>query len=100
MGPETGNVARYDNVYAAHGCAAGNCMYRMVSDIWNGLSGDGGYGYCSHGRSHPSSGCKTSVTNIRFKTLPGTFTGKCSAFNSGSPTPSPTPLPTPTPIPS
>merc|ERR1719410_2137810 len=95
--PESGNVARYPNVYAAHGCAAADCMYRLVSDIWNGYSGDGGYGYCSHGQPHYSSGCNTSVTNIRFRTSPGTFTGKCSAFYSGSPTPSPPTPPVPSP---
>lgn len=98
--PETGDVAYYHDIFGANGCSNGaNCMYTMISDIWNGVAGDPGFQGCTGGHTHPSSGCHVSVTNIRFKANPGTFTGKCSSLVSGSPTPFPTPTPTPMPTP-
>jgi len=94
---EGGDVAYLRDIYGLNGCRGGeNCMYTMVSDIWNGNSGDGGYSGCAGGKPHYSTGCSISVTNIRFKAAEGTFTGKCAALLGSSPTPSPTPTPTPT----
>jgi len=87
-------VAYLRDIYGLNGCEGANCMYTMVSDIWNGNSGDDGYAGCAGGKPHYSSGCSISVTNIRFKAAEGTFTGKCAALLGGSSTPSP---PTPTP---
>jgi len=92
--PEDGAAYLHD-IYGLNGCAKGNCMYTMVSDIWNGLSGDGGYTGCANGQTHYSSGCSTSITNVRFQASSGTFTGKCAALVGGSPSPSPSPSPTP-----
>lgn len=78
------------DIYGLNGCNNGhNCMYTMVSDIWNGYSGDGGYQSCAGGQTHYSSGCIFSVTNIRMTAASGTFTGKCAALVHSSPTPAP-----------
>jgi hypothetical protein len=35
------------NIYASGGCAnGGDCMWTLVSDIWNGVAGDAGYTGC------------------------------------------------------
>merc|ERR1712046_515695 len=81
----------YANVYESNACANADCTYSFVSDIWNGVDGDGGWRYCADGKTHPSSGCKTSITNIQIEAASGTFTGKCAALVSPSPSPSPTP---------
>lgn len=71
-------------------------MYKLISDIWNGYSGDGGFQSCSHGKPHYGSGCMTSITNIRTRGIP--FSGKCAALSHGpTPTPPPPSPPTPTP---
>lgn len=59
-------------------------MYTMVSDIWNGWAGDGGFSECTNGEPHWGNKCKFSVSNIRMKGVP--FTGKCTAL-SGWPVP-------------
>merc|ERR1712226_140338 len=86
-----GGAAYLRDIYGLHGCKGHNCMYRFVSDIFNGDSGDDGYKHCSKNKPHYSSGCSTSITNIRMKASAGTFTGKCAALVSGS---SPSPAPT------
>jgi len=96
--PETGAVAYLHDIFGLNGCKRGNCMYTMISDIWNGNSGDAGYAGCAGGHTHLSSGCGFSVTNIRFKATPGTFIGKCSSLVSATPPAPPTPVP-PTPVP-
>merc|ERR1712076_188702 len=75
-------AAFYPDVYNSNACAQGDCIYTFVSDIWNGNAGDGGYAYCSQGRTHASSGCKTSITNIKVNANSGVFSGKCSALVS------------------
>lgn len=92
--PENGDVAYLRDIYGLNGCSNGaNCEYMMISDIWNGLAGDAGYQACSHGQPHYSSGCSTSITHIRFKAKPGTFSGKCSVLAGSSPPPPPPPAP-------
>ena len=35
------------NIYGSGGCTAGtNCMWTLVSDVWNGWDGDEGYDHC------------------------------------------------------
>lgn len=98
--PDDGNVAYYKKVFDANGCKNGDCVYQFVSDIWNGNSGDGGYAACAGGRTHRSSGCSTSVRNIRAQAAEGTFAGKCAALARDTPPSPPTPTPTPVPRPS
>lgn len=89
-----GVTAYLHDIYGKNGCSNGaNCMYTMVSDIWNGLDGDGGYAGCAGGKTHASSGCHISITNIRVQASSGTFTGKCAALTGASPSPSPSPSP-------
>jgi len=95
--PEVG-AAFLPDIYDKHGCHDGNCMYHLISDIWNGNDGDGGYQGCASGQSHSSGGCSFSISNIRFDALPGTFEGKCAALTKAHPTPPP-PTPTPPPTP-
>merc|ERR1719329_1859409 len=66
----------------------GDCIYHMISDLWNGVDGDGGWVGCTHRVTNWGSQCKVSVTNIRTKGVP--FTGKCAAMSQG-PAPSPAP---------
>jgi len=74
-------------------------MYRMISDMWNGVAGDGGWVGCTGSTTNWGSQCKFSITNIRTKGVP--FTGKCAAMSQGpSPSPSPSPSPPPSPSPS
>ena len=36
-----------DNIYGSGGCQnGGDCMWTLVSDVWNGVSGDEGYSGC------------------------------------------------------
>lgn len=95
-------AAFYANIYNSNACKEGDCIYSFVSDIWNGYSGDGGWQYCAQGKVHESSGCSTSITNIRIEAASGTFSGKCAALVASSPSPSPSPEPPspPTPTPS
>merc|ERR1712048_1268814 len=91
--PEDG-AAYLRDIYGLNGCNNGaNCEYHLISDIWNGLSGDDGYAACAGGQPHYSSGCSTSITNIRFKAKSGAFGGKCAPL-AGSPAPPFPPSPT------
>jgi len=96
--PEVG-AAFLPNIYDQHGCHDGNCMYHLISDIWNGNDGDGGYQYCASGQSHSSGGCSLSISNILFDAVPGTFEGKCAALTRPHPTPPPVPPTPPAPVP-
>merc|ERR1712083_1101605 len=41
--------AYLNDIYGKNGCTGkGNCMYTLVSDIWNGMSGDAGYAACAN----------------------------------------------------
>jgi len=73
------DLAYYPKVYDSNGCTIGNCRYTMVSDIWNGYSGDSGFVGCTKGYPQPGN-CKTSVRNIRIKGPQ--FYGKCAALNA------------------
>jgi hypothetical protein len=79
----TSDAAYLRDIYGKNGCNnGGDCVYTLISDIWNGVSGDAGYQSCANGQTHPSSGCSVSVTNIRFKAATGTFAGKCAVLAS------------------
>lgn len=64
------------NIYGSGGCAPaghGDCMWTLVSDIWNGVRGDGGYQGCMTavptiglpaGKPNLNSDCKFSVEKI------------------------------------
>jgi len=74
------NAAYYPSVYGSNGCSSSHdCMFTMVSDIWNGYSGDGGFYACSAGYPQTDT-CRTSVRNIRIKGPQ--FYGKCAALNA------------------
>lgn len=83
------DAAYYRDIYGQNGCKDGNCMYTMVSDIWNGWAGDGGFSECTNGQPQWGNQCKFSVSNIRIKGVP--FTGKCTAL-SGWPVPAGVPV--------
>lgn len=57
--------------------------FRLISDIWNGTSGDGGYANCQ-GHSVPNSKCAYTVSNIKIASNDGRemFSGKCAAMNA------------------
>lgn len=64
------------NIYGSGGCQnGGDCMWTLVSDIWNGVRGDDGYNACMTavpgvvGARQPNlnSNCAFSVTNIRLR---------------------------------
>lgn len=75
------DTATYSNWYDTNACTNGqDCMFKMVSDIWIGTSGDDGYTYCSKGTYDASSTCATSVRNIKV-TSSTPFTGNCAALN-------------------
>jgi len=88
--PEVGSAYLRD-IYGKFGCSRGDCVYHMISDIWNGVAGDGGWAGCTGSTTNWGSQCKFSITNIRTKGIP--FTGKCAALSQG-PSPSPSPSPT------
>jgi hypothetical protein len=62
------------HIYGSGGCVEGtDCLWTLVSDIWNGLSGDDGYSGCmtavpelglAAGKPNYDSKCKLSVENI------------------------------------
>lgn len=87
------------DIYGKYGCSKGDCVYHMISDLWNGQDGDGGWIGCTGRTTNYGSECKFSITNIRTKGIP--FTGRCAAMSSTSPVPTPPPYtpPTPTPVP-
>lgn len=71
-------AAYYPSVYESNGCSNGhNCMFTMVSDIWNGYEGDAGFAACSAGKPQTEH-CRTSIRNIRIKGPK--FSGKCAAL--------------------
>jgi len=70
--------AYYPKLYDANGCKDGNCQFTMVSDIWNGYTGDSGFAGCSKGYPQTEN-CKTSVRNIRI--IGPQFSGRCAALN-------------------
>jgi hypothetical protein len=92
-----GTMAYLRDIYGLNGCSnGGDCIYTLISDIWNGFSGDGGYIGCAGGQPHYSSGCSVAVSRIRFKAAAGTFLGNCAALVETAPSPTPSP-PSPTP---
>jgi hypothetical protein len=44
--PEDGAAYLHD-IYGKYGCSRGDCVYHMISDLWNGASGDGGWIGCT-----------------------------------------------------
>lgn len=67
--------------------------YYLVSDIWNGLSGDGGW-YGCNARNSPATQCQYAVLNIQVHGNHGAHVfnsgGKCTALNDHPPFPDPT----------
>jgi hypothetical protein len=53
----------------------------MISDIWLGTKGDGGWKSCSRSSYKRDSKCEFSVRNIRIK-LAKPFEGACAALNA------------------
>lgn len=72
------STAHLKDIYYQNGCKDGNCMYTMVSDIWNGWAGDDGYNDCASGEPKWGNECRFSVSNIRMQGVP--FMGKCAAL--------------------
>jgi hypothetical protein len=66
-----------NNIYGSGGCQnGGDCMWTLVSDIWNGVSGDAGYAGCmtavsslglDQGKPNLKSKCALSVEKILLK---------------------------------
>ena len=56
--------------------------FHIISDIWNGNSGDAGYAACQ-GRTVPDSKCGYTVRNIKIASKTGEplFSGVCAALN-------------------
>lgn len=71
--------AYYPDLYDSNACKNNDCKFTMVSDIWNGFSGDSGFAGCSKGYPQTSN-CKTSVRNIRIRGPQ--FYGKCAALSA------------------
>jgi len=78
---KTGAAFQRD-IYGKNGCSKGDCVYRMVSDLWNGKYGDGGWSACTQEGTNMGSNCKFSVTNIRSKGVK--YAGKCAALMGSS----------------
>lgn len=60
------------SIYDAAGCdpaKGGNCIYSLVSDIWNGTAYDGGGAFCNNNKGRPGEGhaCKYSIRNVVFR---------------------------------
>ena len=80
------------NIYGSGGCRnGGDCLWTLVSDIWNGVSGDGGYSGCMTsvpsinlpaGKPNLNSSCETSIERI---VLRGGGPGGKLQWGSGSP---------------
>lgn len=78
------------HIYGSNGCANGkNCIFMLVSDVWNGIWGDNGYKNCmrevpeiglAHGKPNMNTNCKISVERVRIQGP--TLTGKCAVFNA------------------
>jgi len=63
-----------------------NNPYHLVSDVWNGGPGDGGWSGCN-AEQNPSTQCRFAVTNIQFTSnseapVFGDFTDVCWSLNS------------------
>ena len=83
-----------NNIYGSGGCAksgGGDCMWTLVSDAWNGVSGDAGYAGCmtavpelnlAKGKPYLKSKCMISVEQI---TLRGSGRNESLQFGQGSP---------------
>jgi hypothetical protein len=56
--------------------------FSLISDIWNGVSGDAGYAACQ-GRTAPQSRCGYTVSNVKIASNDGSqlFSGTCAALN-------------------
>ena len=61
------------NIYGSGGCTTGtDCMWTLISDLWNGVSGDAGYAGCmtavpgvvDKGKPNLKSSCALSVEKI------------------------------------
>jgi hypothetical protein len=64
------------NIYGSGGCMnGGDCMWTLVSDLWNGVTGDEGYQACmievpgvvGAGQPNYNTQCKTSVQKIKLR---------------------------------
>lgn len=78
-------AAWYPDIYGSNACSDGhNCMFKFVSDIWNGHTGDSGFEHCTAKHKHPrTADCKHSVRNIKVKGVKGPiFSGKCAPLNA------------------
>jgi hypothetical protein len=80
------------NIYGSGGCQnGGDCVWTLVSDIWNGVKGDAGYAGCmtavpgivEKGQPNLNSNCVISVERILLRG--NATTGGKLSFSSGSP---------------
>lgn len=79
-----------DNIYGSGGCVnGGNCMWTLVSDIWNGIWGDDGFNGCMTAvpsiglaakQPNLNSNCKFSVEKVTLRGNNGPL-----QFGPGSP---------------
>lgn len=75
------NAAFYPDIFGSVGCTSGHdCVYSLVSDIWNGVSGDAGFAGCRGGAGPSSRNCGFSIQHIRISGP--SFIGKCAALAS------------------
>jgi hypothetical protein len=80
------------NIYGSGGCQnGGDCMWTLVADVWNGVSGDAGYAGCmgavpsiglAAGQPNLKSSCALSVEKI---TLRGGGPNDSLQWGKGSP---------------
>jgi hypothetical protein len=75
------SAAFYPHIHGSNACTGsnGDCQFMFVSDIWNGLTGDGGYTACMKSSGPSTRNCGFSVRNIRVQGP--SFSGKCSVLN-------------------
>ena len=81
-----------NNIYGSGGCSnGGDCMWTLVSDAWNGVSGDAGYAGCmtavpalhlAKGKPYLNSTCMLSVEKILLR---GAGQNESLQFGQGSP---------------
>ena len=80
-----------ENIYGSGGCKnGGDCIWTLVSDIWNGVSGDSGYAGCmtsvpgvvERGKPNLNSECVISVERILLR---GDGKNGTLAFSTNSP---------------
>lgn len=74
----------YNTVHSTAGRGA-SFPYTIISDVWNGYSGDGGW-YGCNARNNPNTQCEYAIRNIQFTSHDGApiFGGKCGALNKRS----------------